>query len=122
MDVVVQDIKLIEDRISNLQPIDPPIGYYFFISERQNEVVSLDENTEKIIRDKVSKVKSINLENFMKLFTDGEFHIHLASKKENDDFELIEDYSTLFDEAKKKLFKFTITIDRDKLVYNGDLT
>ncbi len=121
LDSVKQDIKLIEDRISSLQPIDSPLGYYFFISERQNEVVTLDENTEKIIRDKVSKVKSINLENFMKLFTDGEFHIKLALKKD-DDFEIIEDYFTISDESKKKLSKYDISIDKDKLIYNGELT
>jgi hypothetical protein len=59
------DIKLLEDRIDDLQPIEPPTGYYFFVSERQNETITLDESTEKIIRDKVSKVKSINLDNFM---------------------------------------------------------
>jgi hypothetical protein len=114
------DIKLLEDRIDDLQPIEPPTGYYFFVSERQNETITLDESTEKIIRDKVSKVKSINLDNFMKLFTDGEFHIKLGEKKD-DGFENLEDYTKLPDEILAKLNQLNLSIDKDKFVYNGEL-
>lgn len=115
------EIKLLEDRISDLQPTEPFVGFYFNVSERQNETVTLDEVTEKIIREKVSKVKSINLDNFMKLFSDGEFHIKL-SKKTDDGYEPVEDYTKLDEIIKNKLNKFNLTLNDNKLVYVGDLS
>ena len=115
------EIKLLEDRINDLQPSEPINGYLFFVSERQNEVISLDADTEKIIRDKVSQIKSINVDNFMKLFSDGEFHITLGLRNE-DKFDVVTDYDSLSDEIKTNLYKLGVTPQTDKLVYNGELT
>jgi hypothetical protein len=114
------DIKLLEDRIDDIQPTEPPNGYYFFVSERQNEKVVLEPEIESIIKDKVSKIKSINVENFMKLFTDGEFHIKL-SKKTDDGFELVEDYLNLPEEIIHTLTNLNLGIDENHLIYQGEL-
>lgn len=115
-----QEINLLNQRISDLQPPKESNGYYFFVSERKNEKIELDEQTEKIIRDKVSKVKSINLENFMKLFTDGEFHIRLAKSLDEDNFDVVKDLSTLPSEIQEDLKDFDLTVTDDVLVYTGD--
>jgi hypothetical protein len=115
------EIKLNQDRIDDLQPIEDPTGYYFNVSERQNEKIILEPEIEKIIKDKVSKIKSINAENFMKLFTDGEFHITLG-KNENDNIVKVEDYKSLPNEITEKLNGLDLNWSDDKFIYFGDLT
>jgi hypothetical protein len=114
------DLKLIQDRIDDIQPIDEPNGFYFFVSERCNETVELEPEMDKLIRDKVSKVKHINVENFMKLFTNGEYHISL-SKVIEDGFEVIENFTDLPDDILNKLSSINLVLEDDKLVYSGDL-
>lgn len=114
------DINLLEDRISDIQPSEPSNGYYFFVSERQNEKVELDPKIESLIREKVSKVKSINLENFMKLFTDGEFHIKFGIKKD-DNFEITQDFDSMDKEVIDRLKNLNLMIDNDKFIYKGEL-
>jgi hypothetical protein len=118
---VESDIKLLEDRISDIQPSEDLNGFLFFVSERQNEVVSLNSETEKIIRDKVSQIKSINVDNFMKLFYDGEFHIKLGTRTD-DGFDFVADYTSLSDDIKSNLSKLDVSISEDKLIYSGELT
>jgi len=115
------DLKLIEDRIDGLQPIQSPTGYYFNVSERQNETVVLEPEIEKIIKDKVSKVKSINIEAFMKLFTDGEFHIVLGEKVD-DTFSILSDYKTLTEDVLTRLNGLDLQIVENKFIYRGELT
>jgi DNA repair exonuclease SbcCD ATPase subunit len=115
------ELKLLDDRIDDIQPIAPSIGYYFNVSERQNETVVLDVETEKIIKDKVSKIKSINVENFMKLFTDGEFRIKL-SKKTDDGFEIVEDYKKIDETIIESLSPLSLGLGDNHLIYMGDLT
>jgi hypothetical protein len=115
------DLKIINGRIDDIQPIEPPNGYYFNISERQNETVILEPEIEKIIKDKVSKVKGINTENFMKLFTSGEYHIKIA-KKTDDGFSLVEDYKDVTSDVLEKLSSLDLSIDDKKLVYMGEMS
>jgi hypothetical protein len=115
------DLKLIENRIDDIQPIDPSNGYYFNVSERQNETVILEPEIEKIIKDKVSKVKGINTENFMKLFTSGEYHIKIA-KKTDDGFSLVEDFKDITSDVLDKLSSLDLSIDDKKLVYMGEMS
>jgi hypothetical protein len=121
IDTVKSDIKLIEDRIEDLQPTNDPLGYFFNVSERQNETVTLEPEIEKIIRDKVSKVKGINTENFMKLFTDGEFIIKLG-KKVGEDINIITDFKEIEDSAWSMLYKLNTQLEDDKIIYRGELT
>jgi len=115
------DLRVIEGRIDDIQPIEPPIGYYFNVSEKQNETVILEPEIEKIIKDKVSKVKGINTENFMKLFTSGEYHIKIA-KKTDDGFSLVEDFKDITSDVLEKLSSIDLSIDDKKLVYMGEMS
>lgn len=114
------DLKLLEDRIDDLQPIEPSNGYYFNVSEKQNETVILEPKIESIIKDKVSKVKGINVEGFMKLFTSGEYHIKI-SKKTDSGFEMVENYKDLPTDVIGKLSSLDLSIDGEKMVYTGEM-
>lgn len=113
------DLKLIEERIDDLQPIEPSNGYYFNVSERQNESVVLEPGIEKIIREKLSKVKSINTENFMKLFVDGEYQIRIGQDIYGS-IDEVTDYKNLSVDIMKSLDKVSVFISSDKLIYQGD--
>lgn len=115
------DLKVIEGRIDDIQPIEPPIGYYFNVSEKQNETVILEPEIESIIKDKVSKVKGINVEAFMKLFTSGEYHIKIA-KKTDGGFSLVEDFKDVTSDVLEKLSGLSLSIDDKKLVYVGEMS
>ena len=114
------DLRVIEGRIDDLQPIEPSNGYYFNVSEKQNETVILEPEIESIIKDKVSKVKGINTEAFMKLFISGEYHIKIA-KKTDDGFSLVEDYKDVTSDILEKLSSLGLSVDDKKLVYMGEM-
>jgi hypothetical protein len=120
IDTLESDVKSLEERIYDLQPVEPPNGYYFFVSERMNEKVELDPNVEKIIKERISKVKEINAENFMKLFTNGEYQIHLAKIKDDSDFEVVEKYQDLSDDLIRTLDDLNLTLEDNKLLYKGE--
>ncbi len=103
------DIKVLESRITSLKPIEDSNGYYFNVSEQQNEKSSLDEATTKLIFDKISKVKSINAEAFMKLFEDGEYQIRIGQKIDDVVVE-VTDYSSIIEDVKKTLRKRNINL------------
>lgn len=114
------DIRVLESRIDSLQPPTEPNGYYFFVSEQLNEKIVLDEATAKLIYDKISKLKSINADAFMKLFEAGEYQIRIGAKS-IDVLAEITDYNSLPDDIKSSLQKIGTSIDNERLVYNGDL-
>lgn len=114
------EIRLNQDRLDDLQPTEAPTGYFFNVSERQNEQIVLEPEIEKIIKEKVSKIKSINVENFMKLFTDGEFHITLG-KIHEDTLVKVDDIKTLPSEVTEKLYSLDSKPADDKFIYVGDL-
>lgn len=115
---IKDEIKLLADRIDDIQPVSEPLGYFFNVSERQNEKVIFEPEIEKVIKEKVSKIKSINVDNFMKLFIEGEFHIRISDKANTLEF----DYNTLTDEIKSTLSELELTLDDSKLIYRGELT
>jgi hypothetical protein len=115
------DLKLIENRIDDIQPVVPPNGYYFNVSEKQNETVILEPEIESIIKDKVSKVKGINAEAFMKLFTSGEYHIKIANKTD-DGFSLVEDFKEVPSDILEKLSSLDLSIDDKKMIYLGEIS
>jgi hypothetical protein len=121
LETAKSDLNLLEERIFDLKPVEDSVGYYFNVSERLNEVVSIDENTERIIREKISKVKSINVENFMKLFSDGEFAIKL-SKKTDAGFEVVEDFKDIPKDIIERLDFLSLDTNENKLIYNGELS
>jgi len=115
------ELKLLEDRIQDLKPPMENNGYYFSVSERQNEQITLDKGTEDLIRKTVSKVKSINLDNFMKLFTDGEFHIMLG-KKIDDRIESILETEEYENEVFEQLQELDLMFKENKFIYQGELS
>jgi len=114
------DLRVIEGRIDDLQPIEPSNGYYFNVSEKQNETVILEPEIESIIKDKVSKVKGINAEAFMKLFTSGEYHIKIA-KKTDSGFEMVEEYKDVTSDVLEKLSSLDLSIDEGKMIFMGEM-
>jgi hypothetical protein len=112
-------LKLLEDRIQDLKPPMVNNGIYFSVSERQNEEVILDTETEELIRRTVSKVKSINTENFMNLFKEGEFHIYLSIKND-DDFTKVTELDGLSEEVLENLSKMELVFDEGKFIYSGE--
>ena len=113
-------LKLLEDRIQDLKPPMENNGIYFSVSERQNEEVTLDTETEEIIRKTISKVKSINAENFMNLFKEGEFHVYLSTKND-DDFTKVTELDKLGEEVLENLSKMGLGFDEGKFIYSGEL-
>ena len=114
------EIKLNQDRIDDLKPTEDSTGYFFNVSERLNEQILLEPEIEKIIKEKVSKIKSINVENFMKLFTDGEFHITLG-KIQDDELVKVDDVKSLPIEINERLYSLDLNPSDGKFIYVGDL-
>jgi translation initiation factor 2B subunit (eIF-2B alpha/beta/delta family) len=108
-----KEISVLESRIDSLQPIADPNGYCFFVSERLNEKITLDEQTAKIIYDKISKVKGINPDAFMKLFEQGEFEIKLGHKVDGQIVEFT-DYENLSEDIKQYLMKNNVILRQEK--------
>jgi ribosomal protein L29 len=115
------EIKLLESRLESLTPDVESTGYLFNVSEMQNEKVVLEPEIAEIIKNKISKVKSINTEAFMKLFEQGEFIIRLGVSN-NDEVNEVKDYQNLPDNIKDILANLQITIVDDTLKYIGELT
>lgn len=110
-----KEIDVLESRIDSLQPVPELNGYYFFVSERLNEKVILEENISNIIKEKVSKVKGINVDAFMKLFEQGEFEIRLGNKVDGKIVEFT-DYENLSEEIKQYLIKNNVILRQEKNV------
>ena len=120
VDETENEIKLLESRLESLKPEVQFIGYYFNVSEKLNESINLDPEVADLIKSKISKVKSINPDAFMKLFEDGEYHIRLGSKSE-DIINEITDYQNISEEAQKAISKIGIKLSDGKLIYMGEL-
>ena len=114
------EIKLLESRLESLAPEPEFTGYYFNVSERLNEKINLEPEIADLIKSKISKVKSINVEAFMKLFEDGEYHIRLGSKS-MDVLVEVTDYQNLSEDAQKALSKIGVKLSDGKLIYMGEL-
>ena len=120
IDTVNTEIKVLGSRIDSLMPKSEPNGYYFSLSERLNEKVTLEDDVAQLIRDKVSKVKSINVDAFMKLFEAGEFNLKLGIK--NEIMTEVVDYNNLPENIKKSLSEIGFTLVDDKLSYLGEMS
>ena len=118
---VTADIRLLESRIESLQPQVEPNGWYFNVSERLNEKIVLEKDIYEIILSKVSKVKGINSEAFMKLFDCGEFQIRLARKNDGV-FDELKDFENLPEELVEVIEELKeLTIKEDKIFYIGEI-
>lgn len=115
------EIQLLQDRLDDLKPQSDPNGYYFNVSEMLNEKVILQPEIEEIIKSKVSKIKSINVEAFMKLFEQGEYKIKLGSKKDDCIVE-VESYNDLPEDIQKSLSEMGLQLIEKELFFVGELT
>lgn len=105
------EVKLLEDRLESLQPEEPSNGFIFNVSERLNEKIDLESDVEKKIRGVLSKVKSIKVDAFMKLFEVGEYQIRIGKKSESGDIEEFTDYESLPDEVKSSIKRMGIQLE-----------
>ena len=114
------EIHILEARLSSMEPNLEPNGYLFFVSEKLNDTKSLPEDLEKLIFDKVSKIKSINAKGFMKLFTESEYEISIGKSVDGN----IEkcDPNSLSDEIKNMIYRSASFIEEGKIIYRGDFT
>jgi hypothetical protein len=121
VDEIESEIELIKSRLESLKPAKIFNGYYFNVSENLNEKVDLSPEIEEAIKTKVSKVKGINVDNFMKLFVSAEFEIRLAQKVDSqfvevDDMKsLTSEIVALFHESRLKF-----SLEDGILLYKGD--
>jgi hypothetical protein len=115
------DCKLLDDRIVDMDPVAQKLDYYFTVSERQNEEIKLDKETEELIRKTVSKVKSINADNFMNLFKDGEFHIHIGKEKDGNIVKL-EEHELLDINIVENLPDIDFILSDTTMIYSGELS
>ena len=120
IDEFTAEIRLVESRIDYLQPQADANGWYFNVSERLNEKITLEKDIYEIIKSKISKVKGINSDNFMKLFEDGEFQIRLA-KKTDSGFEELMDFENISEELKTTFEDLKLFIREKNLYYIGEL-
>lgn len=114
------EIKLLESRLESLQPDVEFTGYYFNVSERLNEKINLDPEIADLIKSKISKIKSINVNAFMRLFEDGEYQIRIGEESLGVVVE-VTDYQNLSETAKKALSKIGVNLIDNKLIYTGEL-
>ncbi len=115
------EIELLQDRLDDLKPQADFNGYYFNVSEMLNEKVILEPEVEEIIKSKVSKIKSINVEAFMKLFEQGEYKIKLGVSQEDNIVE-VEDYNKLPESILKSLSEINLQLIDNELSFVGELT
>lgn len=78
IDDIENELTLLNSRLDTMVPIEDPNGYLFFVSHELNQKIELPDDIANIIKDKVSKIKSINSEAFMKLFEAGEYQIRIG--------------------------------------------
>lgn len=116
---LLEKLSLLETRIEGLVGKKEPNGYYFFVSESINDTHKLDEETLEFIKKKVSKVKSINVDAFMSLFTDSEYKIYFGKKNEDGTFEVVD--NLVLDDDINELLKF-ISMEDNNFLYRGDFT
>jgi len=116
------DIDLLKSRLKTFEPEKTENGYIFNVSEIMNEKVQLEPEIEDLIKDKISKVKGINVENFMKLFQIGEHKIRLCKKVE-DQFIEITDFTEIDEELNQILQNSDIKffIEDNSIIYRGEL-
>ena len=117
VDDAKEDVRLLQSRLESLYPPKEPNGYIFNVSQELNQKLQLDDVTSKFIFDKISKIKSINAEAFMKIFEQGEYQIKL-SLLEDPILEI--DYKSIPENITESLNKNEISLTDNKLMYIGD--
>lgn len=127
---VQADILLLKDRLKTLGFKQEFNGFYFHISERKNDKIDLDTELEVKMKEALKKVKNIDVEAFMKLFENGEYHITIYDGEDVTpfDFKTI-DLTDMSEDRSKQISKIlnqfsdlsVLSYDNDgHLVYRGE--
>lgn len=114
------EADLLRQRIKSLGVKPVPNGLLFHVSERLNEAVALDEDTSARIRGAISKVKSINAEAFMRIFSNGEYRVTLF-RRTDDGPVRVDDARGLDGRSRSLLSSLSIAHDGSGFVYSGDM-
>lgn len=110
-----KEIDLLKSRIRSLG-IKPELnGYQFHVSEIKEQKVNLDKENERIIREALTKVKTIDVDAFMKIFEAGEYHITIFKDGKKIKFKEIKDQNVF-----KTLLNLNLIIEDENLIYRGD--
>jgi ribosome recycling factor len=120
---VKEDIKLLESRIESMVPAEEFNGYYFSVSEKTENKVELSDDVAKFLRERLSLVKSVNVEGFMKLFERGIFEIKIGERigETGDVIIKLEDNLANFEHI-EKLKNIGIELVDNKFIHHGDLS
>lgn len=109
------DISLISDRLKSMTD-KVSNGMFFYVSDRQNEKVNLDDETKSKLTKELSKVKSINVDAMLKLFEIGEYHITLYDNKNKP-----VDIKDMSADILKELAKLNLTFKSPVYIYEGEM-
>lgn len=109
------DIESLQTRLNDMIDEVEPNGIFFWVSERKDEKVQFEPEIQEKLKKVLKKVKSINVDGFMKLFEIGEYHIEFYDKE-------MKVISSSEIESNKTFLDLNLQVHTDNhYVYKGDL-
>ena len=117
-DKVMKSMGVLETRLETLTPGDEPNGYVFFVSDKQDNGIELNDET-KVVATKIAKLMNLKVDVLLENLTEGFFKIKIATKDtysvENIDQEI---YTKIANIGLRG--EFSVVADGE-LQYTGDL-
>ena len=117
-DKVLKSMGVLETRLETLTPGDEPNGYVFFVSDKQDNGIELNDET-KVVATKIAKLMNLKVDVLLENLTEGFFKIKIATKDtysvENIDQEI---YAKIANIGLRG--EFSVVSDGE-LQYTGDL-
>lgn len=117
-DKVMKSMGVLETRLETLTPGDEPNGYVFFVSDKQDNGIELNDET-KVVATKIAKLMNLKVDVLLENLTEGFFKIKIATKDtysvENIDQEI---YAKIANIGLRG--EFSVVADGE-LQYTGDL-
>lgn len=117
-DKVKKSLGVLETRLETLTPGDEPNGYVFFVSDKQDNGIELNDDT-KAVATKIAKLMNLKVDVLLENLTEGFFKIKIATKDtysvENIDQEIYEKIANIGLRG-----EFSVVADGE-LQYTGDL-
>ena len=78
-DKVMKSMGVLETRLETLTPGDEPNGYVFFVSDKQDNGIELNDDT-KAVATKIAKLMNLKVDVLLENLTEGFFKIKIATK------------------------------------------
>lgn len=78
-DKVKKSLGVLETRLETLTPGDEPNGYVFFVSDKQDNGIELNDDT-KAVATKIAKLMNLKVDVLLENLTEGFFKIKIATK------------------------------------------